>query len=202
MERENPPYDAIICLGKNWQRKRESRQSEVFYPSTDTARTAIACGEAYLAGEAPVIINSTGHTIENGPTEETAMRLQQRSVFSEAEIPDAAILGEGVSIDTAGNMKEVKNIAEQLGMKRLKVIAVKRQIPRAKKLAKNMRLTVDNFEATEDILTARAYDLRKPFREQVLETGDTLIENVFLKPLLRVDPEGEMLRKITRIIRR
>lgn len=189
----------LVCLGKNWQQKRASRQTGIFTPSLDTARTAIACGEKYLSGEADAILFSTGHTLEHGPSEAEAMKLQLRTQYSEDEIPDKDIFLEEESIDTPGNAEMVAK--KLLGTnKQIDLVTVRRHAFRAEKLFTSFEVPIRQVYASEDILRARGFSTENSFPELLCQTGDALVEKV-LTALLRIDPYGHLPRLITQKIR-
>jgi uncharacterized SAM-binding protein YcdF (DUF218 family) len=193
MEKAQPRYDAVIGLGKNWGNKKESKKTGIFYPSIDTAMTAIACAEEYLAGNANKIMYSTGDTFK-GPSEAEAMRLQLRSMFSEEEIPDEDIILEERSIDTPGNAEEVAKIISERGMQHIKLVTVSRHLKRSETLFRIHGITSFDSAASEDILEARGFAVKREEKERWLEAG--------LTKLLTIDPKGNIPRLITQIIRK
>jgi uncharacterized SAM-binding protein YcdF (DUF218 family) len=194
MERKIPHFDAVIGLGKNWSHKKLSRASRVYYPSLDTAFTAIACAELYQSGVAKKILFSTGQTLERGPSESEAMKLQLRSMFNEDEISDEDIILEEISIDTPGNAEEVKKIVSSHGMDELALVTVYRHAKRAKQLFQNYSVPITEVFISEDVLKERNFAVERNMSEQLLETG--------LTALLMIDPKGKLPRLVTNLIRK
>ena len=113
-ELELPKVDALIVLGRNFQPgfNRKTLAEQRFHLSPGSRINDLAAGLILKAGLADVIILSTGHTAgANVPSEARAMKDHMQRIFK--DIPEESIILEENSIDTEGNVSEIKKILGQ-----------------------------------------------------------------------------------------
>jgi len=113
-EVELPRVDALIVLGRNFQPgfNRRTLAEQRFHLSPGSRINVLAAGLIYKAGLTDKLIISTGHTAgSNVPSEAKAMKDHLQRIFK--DIPDEAIVLEETSVDTEGNVNEVKKIVDQ-----------------------------------------------------------------------------------------
>ena len=144
-----PRVDALIVLGRNFQPgfNRRTLAEQRFHLSPGSRINDLSAGLILKAGLADVLIISTGHTAgSNVPSEARAMKDHLQRIFK--DIPDEAIILEETSIDTEGNVSEIKKIVDQHPeLKTFGLLTDPAHLKRAVPMFKKSGLSVIPFDA-------------------------------------------------------
>ncbi len=204
----NEPNIVIIALGKNWREYPPNPLPPGWKPelSVESKISALATGALWHErGCKDKIILSTGKTAgRDCPSEARAMYDFMKDHYF--GIPENLITLEEVSIDTVGNAEEVLKILPATILQNVILVTVGYHMPRSKKIF-------------DRVLRKKGYAVYPTESEDVLLRGGTkhwnlvdkfqksrsrkieYVKEFILRMILRIDPDGKMLRKITRKIR-
>ena len=194
MERESLGHkDAIVVLGKNvglgWKAKEIEEQR--FHLSPHSRISAIAAGMLYEQGVSGKIIISTGETIK-GFSEAGLMKAQIQRIFP--TIPDEAFILDEQSVQTVGNARNVKKIADDNGFKNLALVTVGFHMPRSHMLFEEAGLKVEDVKS-EDVLAKKAPEFVKRYKSSKVYRGERLREEVAKLVQNRRSPIRKRLEK-------
>ena len=203
-EQESEKFDAVIVLGKNWQKYPPKNPSPEWrlQLSQESRLSALAAGEMYAAGMVNKIVFSTGKTAgANWPSEAKAMADYMRARFK--DIPEEAVVLEEVSLDTVQNAEEVLKILDQLHITKAALLTVGFHVPRAAQIFKNFGLPMSHAFAAEDFVTERSVHHQKFVDQFVHSSGVKLekLKELLLRGLLVIDTKGAIPSMITKKIR-
>ncbi len=202
------PKIVIIALGKNWKEYPPNSipPNWSLELSLESEITALATGILWHErGCADNIIFSTGKTAgKNWPSEACKMRDYMKEHYP--NIPDNLITLEEVSIDTVGNAEEVQKLLPETILQNVILVTVGYHMSRSKKIF-NKILRKKGYAVypvvSEDVLlgsSAQYWDLVEKFQKSRARKIESVKEFI-LRMILRVDPDGKMLRKITKRLR-
>jgi len=158
--------------------------------------TALAAGVLYKGGKAKKIIFSGGRT-KGKDKESEAKKMFEFMQNMFPEIPDANILLEENSLDTAGNAFEVKRLLPINS--RIILLSPAYHLPRVKRIFHNFNLDFEQIVASDTVLEKMSpvYDeflKRYTLRRRILKLS---MEIFCLSLVYAIDPKGKILRLIT-----
>lgn len=190
--------DLLIVLGKNIgvDSSPADIRKDPSHLSADSRINVLAAGMSYKPGMK--ILLSSGHTAgQDYPSEAGAMRRFLRLNFP--DIPDADVMLEEVSIDTASNAKEVGGMIDDKDYERIAILSTGYHVQNASTLFENYGVRVDDTVAAEDILRARSPgDERYVKAWKELDRIKKERRNEILRKLLlsTMDRKGKWLRRL------
>lgn len=201
----------LIVVGKNIGADSDSdviRQTPD-HLSEASRFNAEAAGELWQPGTD--ILFSGGHTA-GANVESEAEAMKRHLVEKYPHIPLANILTEEVSIDTAGNAKEVAEILDERFKKRIDqrhyqhigLVTVGYHLKNAAQLFHNFDVPVEYGYASENVLRGLSAELERrveDWEDSPGAAGDRRNE-VIRKAMLPFDTRGRLLRVLTRFQRK
>lgn len=187
----------IVVLGKYWRLDGSDL-------SLESKLNALAALVLYRRLQPPpVLLFSGGHTAgRDRPAESEAMRTYL--LRHDLQVPDGAILLETESIDTAQNADFVARILQGQGVASVDLLTVRAHAAGARRIFAAYGVRVDRVHAAEDVLAMRSSHhlgfIRRYARSPrvLAQWAQEAVRSV----LLLVDPRGERLRRVTRLMRR
>jgi uncharacterized SAM-binding protein YcdF (DUF218 family) len=184
--------DYIVALGNGMVVLKDN----VLDLTPESKITALSAGILYKEGKAKKIIFSGGHTKgRNKESEAKKMFELMKNRFP--EIPDADIILEENSLDTAGNAFEVKKLLPINS--KIILLSFAYHLKRAKRIFYNFNLKFEQTVASDSVLEKMSpiYDefLKKyTLKRRILK----LLWEIFcLSFIFIIDPKGKILRIIT-----
>lgn len=235
-KRRRPQFGAVIALGKNWRKDENDAVIPHDYGahlvdwngqpltgryvtadlSVESKMTALKAAEMFLQGRAGRIVFATGETagtwkdrfghVHHYPTEAEEMKKFVRRFYTEAQIPDSAILCEDTSIDTAGNAEEVKRrFLDPLRIKNVALLTVGFHLKRSMRLFNSYGITVKQGFASDEMSDRGEGRISSAHYERYLtkyHQSDRYKALVSLEKkaelISRVDRKGKLTRLITK----
>jgi uncharacterized SAM-binding protein YcdF (DUF218 family) len=197
--------DLLIVLGKDIGvgSTKEDIQADKYHLSVESRFNTLAARAIYESGM--TVLFSTGQTAPETPPEAAAMRDYFMSRYRKDPADPKDVKTEEISIDTAGNAKEVARWLQGNRQKygKVKLLTVGYHAGAATTLFENYGVKIDETLVAEDILSSPRMPGHKAYEEYIdawRKTDRIKKENKkehARQLLLHIDRKGKLVRLIT-----
>jgi uncharacterized SAM-binding protein YcdF (DUF218 family) len=191
---EQPKYDIVIALGKNWEKGNKKL-------SLESRMTALAAGKLLADGVAKRAIFSGGYTAgDKMPSEARGMGLHmfRRSKYK-GQAANADL--EEASLDTSRNAENVKKGLK--GDEKVLLLSMRYHFPRARRIFKSYGIKAD-IMYSDRVLKGESPHMDRFLRNYFWSPRhlyEKLKEKLILNPISWIDRKGKMLRSLATFLR-